>query len=169
MVHHANIEHRIAWLAGLLDGEGCIYMGLSTRKHTAGFIDCKVGLEMTHKITVDYAATVMREIAPDPFRVKVRKKRKKREGGEYKKQQYTASASSQQGTLQLLTVLYPYMVTKQTEARLAIDYLRRATTVTKYRTSERDRAIATCVRRLKKDDLRARADAARLLDDANAL
>jgi len=163
------MEHRIAWLAGLLDGEGCIYMGLSTRKHTTGFIDCKVGLEMTHKITVDYAAAIMREIAPDPFRVKVRKRREKRLGGDYRKQQYTASASSQQGTLQLLTVLCPYMVTKQTEARLAIDYLRRATAVTKYRVSERDRTIAECVRRLKKDDLQALADAVRLLDDTNAL
>ena len=136
-------------------------MGRSTRKHSKRHIDCHLGLEMTHEQTVEYAASIMRHLSQDPFRVRKRKR-------DRYKQRFIVHSSSQRGTLELLTAVCPYMITKHAEAALAVDYLRRATHEAIYIPNDVDSRILEYVRRLKKGDPQAQEDSDALIGCVSA-
>ena len=153
-------ESQLAWLAGLIDGEGCVYLGAKRRRgdNMPTFLGCWVGIEMTHRATIERAATLMRELSKDPIRIK------ERDRPLGTKRQYIATTSSQLGALQLLVSIHKYLIAKRLEALLIIDYLLRATSVKYYKATALDRRIAKCVKSLKKTGYdRAELVALRLL------
>lgn len=157
-------ETDIAWLAGLLDGEGCFYIRKSTRKHTTVRVDCFVQLVMTDRATIEYAAPFMRELSKDPCTVRPRKAALDRRGYN-SRLQWVCATSSKEGALYLSQALAPYLFTKRLESHLCVAFLKRATTSGKYRATELDHRIADLAQQLKQGCEGAPAEAEKLLSE----
>lgn len=159
-----DLRDETIWLAGLFDGEGCVYMGVSTRKHTKERIDCWLMIGMTHQPTIELAAEILGKISGDPGRVKFRPPSPDaRYPATKRKDKWVTATSSKRGTLRALNAMLPFLCTKQIEARLMIQFLERATMTKKYMATKVDLFVADVVRRLKHGDGEAPADAAQLL------
>lgn len=162
---HKDLRDQINWLAALLDGEGCVYMGISTRKHTTVRVDCWLMVGMTHQPTIEFAAEILRKISGDPCRVSFKPSKSKDRRGYNKRDQWRVSTSSKQGTLNALRALMPFLYTKQLETRLAIRFLERALTSKHYTATKVDHVVVDVVKRLKGGCGEAPAEAMILLGD----
>lgn len=152
-------ELDIAWLAGILDGEGWFVLFKDKRANRG--INCHVGMAMVDLMTIEHAAKLLRILSGD--RVKVRPRQPK--SGFSKRSQYTIDVSSKNGCLRTLLAVQPYLVTKRLQGDLVISILHRAVNVRKYQCDEMDYAMMKVNKRLKKHDDggEARAEAVRLL------
>ena len=57
----------LAWLAGLLEGEGCFYIGRQHGKHGKIYTNARISLVMTDRDSVERAATIMGSKVGKPF------------------------------------------------------------------------------------------------------
>jgi hypothetical protein len=151
-------ELDIAWLAGLLDGEGSFVLFKDKRANRG--INTHVTVNMTDKDTVEEAGAILRYLSGD--RVLVREKRPL--SGFSRRLQHVVDVSSKNGCLRVLLAIEPYLRTKRLQALLIIDILRREVDVRKYRCTELDYAMMHMTKRLKHEDGgEARAEAVQLL------
>lgn len=131
----------IIWLAGLLDGEGCIAFARRSDYNPHRLLELRydVKLAMACEMTIRHAYTIMVEIAgedvvTEPHEEKRREKRVL--------PLWRTEVGSKQGVYSLLVTLEPFLVTKKLEAQLTLRYLERALQSKHYRPMPFDRQLA---------------------------
>lgn len=131
----------IIWLAGLLDGEGCIAFARRSDYNPHRLLELRydVKLAMTCPMTIRHAYAIMvgisgEDVVTEPHEEKRRTKRAL--------PLWRTEVGSKQGVYDLLTVLEPFLVTKKLEARLCLRYLERALQSKHYRPTPFDRQLA---------------------------
>jgi len=102
------IETEKAWLAGIFDGEGCVWSRWPKRMNVV------TEITMTHKPTIERINSLF------PGRVAMRHL-----SGIGKRPQWRWSLDTN-GTRRFLSILLPYLVTKRDEARIALKLCERS-------------------------------------------
>lgn len=154
----------IAQLATLIDGEGCLAFLRRTDyetqyKHRLE-VRCDLKIAMTCERTIRHFAATVRELVEDEaVRVFMEKRRVPR-----RRPLWRLEVSSKQAMLDLLTAVRPYLITKDAEADLCLDYLRRAVLHKHYHATNRDRRAATLATALRNGCGEARVEAQALLE-----
>jgi len=136
----------IAWLAGLLDGEGCFVCFKDKRgPHQINF---HTSLAMVDRETVERAAVLMRQLSGDKVKVRLKHPR----SGFSRRVQYVFDVSTKQGNLRVQKALAPYLVTKKLQCELMLSILERAVLKKRYKAIGLDFTILDLYHRLKRDD-----------------
>jgi hypothetical protein len=174
------LNTEIAWLAGLLDGEGCFYLASRNDKYATrnlrrtgeevtygpyAQIRCDIKLAMSCRETVTYAASLMVTIVGDDDAVSLFEEFRKVPRA---RPLWRAELHRQECVLKLLTTLRPYLVTKALEADLSIDCLLRRFDASRERRNykhadERDLLFTRLAKGLRNGCGEARAQALALL------
>lgn len=154
----------LAQLARLVDDEGCVAFLRRTDyetqfKHRLE-VRCDIKIAMTCERTIRFFAEVVTGIIGDDqiVRVFLEKRRVPR-----RRPLWRLEVNAKRAVLEVLTAIRPYILTKDAEVDLALDYLRRASPVTRYRATDRDRRLATLATALRNGCGEARAEALALL------
>lgn len=106
-------ERTKAYIAGLFDGEGSIFIRIGTVKHkdkTYTHFIPQVSISMTHKGTMDY---LVRELNVGIYRPIQR--------GKWRTQYYLC-VSKRKEIQSVLTVLLPYLRTKKEQAEMMLSF-----------------------------------------------
>ena len=151
-----------AWLAGLIDGEGCIAFMRRTDyvpKHRME-VRYDVKIAMACRETVECCYDLIADIVGEDLVKEVYEERRK---VKRRRPLYRCEVSSKEGVYLLLTALLPYLRTKKIEARLCINYLNRARHYKRYRATDFDRRLAELATGIRNGCGEARAEAEELL------
>ena len=146
----------LAWLAGLFDGEGCLFF--ARRKDYRGTnteIRCDIRICMSHHATIDRGGELLPAVAGDDAVAVYTEQR--RDGKKRERPLRDATIHARKAVLYILLKLRPYLLTKALEADLAIEYLRRASQAKRYKSTERDRLLADAASGLRHGRGEARA------------
>lgn len=156
-------EITLAWLAGLVDGEGCIAFArrsdynphrlLQLRYDVKVAMACEMTIRRVYEIAVDIVGD---DLVTAPFEER-RKNRRDRP-------LWRTEIGSKRGVYDFLTTLEPYLLTKHLEARLTLSYLERALLSKHYRPTEFDRRLAELATALRHGSGEARLEAEELLE-----
>src|SRR3972149_170294 len=156
-------EVEIAWLAGLLDGEGCVWFARRKEYRSAtGLCEIRasIKLAMACEATVKRAAGMFSIIVgEDLVRCFEEKRREKRRRPLWRTEVY-----SRRGTYEVLRVVEPYLFTKLTEAKLCLRFLERALPHRRYKTESYDCRLAEAATGLRNGRGGARLEAYELLE-----
>lgn len=132
---------QLIWLAGLLDGEGCIAFARRSDYDPHRLLQLRydVKIAMTCEMTIRYAYQIMVDTIGEgavlePFEEKRRSKRVL--------PLWRTEVGSKRGVHDLLLALEPFLVTKKLEAQLTLRYLERALQSRHYRPTPFDRQLA---------------------------
>lgn len=154
-------ETETAWLAGIVDGEGCIAFLRRTdyvsRDGTNRLLEvrCDVKIAMADEDTINFVGQLIAEIVgEDNVRVFCEQRKIART-----RPLWRVEVNSKGGTQTLLKALLPYLVTKRIEALLVLDYLSRSVDSKKYKATDRDRLLAHLATGLRHGSGEARAEA----------
>lgn len=151
-------ETQIAWLAGLIDGEGCVHLALH---HGKVGITARVEIRMTCQETINRAAEIIAALVREPpNRSHQYYKRESDWGTRVQWSLYVTKKSTVQC---LLESLLPYLITKRLEAGVVLIYLSRACRVKQYRATEYDHMLRKLCSALKHGCGEAQADAEEIL------
>ena len=149
-------ETDLAWLAGIVDGEGCIAFH---RRNDCGkhrhVVRCDVKIAMADKATILRVGALLAEIVGGDRVVVFEERRKVARARPLWRVEVNSKGASQA----LLKTVLPYLFTKKLEAELCLGYLERALTERKYRTDERDRRLAELATGLRHGSGEARVEA----------
>lgn len=109
-----------AYLAGFIDGEGCIniYKTTPNKHHLKPRYELNVCIYNTHKPTMDYLQEIINSITKCNVRLRHRTGWK-----EHWKDSCEIRCGTQQAKILLENVL-PYMVTKKEQAKLALEFIK---------------------------------------------
>ena len=154
-------EIDIAQLATLIDGEGCIAFGRRTDYEPKHRLEVRsdVKIAMACERTIRYFAEIVAEIVGDDgVHVYKEKRRIPR-----RRPLWRLEVNAKRAILELLTAVRPYMITKDMEADLALDYLRRAVKEKRYHATDHDRRLADLATALRNGCGEARLEAQILL------
>lgn len=134
-------HEKLIWLAGLLDGEGCIAFARRSDYNPHRLLQLRydVKIAMTCEMTIRHAYQIMVDTIGEgsvlePFEEKRRSKRVL--------PLWRTEVGSKRGVFDLLSALEPYLVTKKLEAQLCLRYLERALQSKHYRPTPFDRQLA---------------------------
>jgi hypothetical protein len=153
-------ETDIVYLAAMIDGEGCIAFARRSDYQPKHRLEVRydIKIAMTCEKTIDYLRDVLCDIAGDDLVKKTDFPRK--DGLRY---QWRVTVSSKEGVYRVLSTCLPYMVTKNLEARLCINYLDRARHFVRYKATDYDRRLAELATALRHGCGEARLEAEELL------
>lgn len=147
-------EIELAWLAGIVDGEGCLFFAVRKDYPTHRAIRCDIRVCMAHHDTINRVADMFTTILGSDDSVglytetrEVARERPLRD----------CTVHGRRSVLRVLQVMLPYLYTKRLEAELAISYLLKSAQHTRYRTTELDRAMAEAATELRHGRGEARA------------
>lgn len=154
-------ELELAWLGGLFDGEGCLFLAVRTDYPTHRSIRCDIRVGMAHHDTIDRVADMLTAIlgSDDSVGLATEKRVIKRE-----RPLRNATVHGRRSVLRVLEVLRPYLFTKALEADLALSYLKKSAHHTRYCATDLDRAMAEAATELRNGRGEARAKELLLLD-----
>lgn len=153
----------IAWLAGLLDGEGCIAFMRRT-----DYVPLNRGLEVRYDVKLAMACedTIRRAygmiadlIGEDLVKVFEERRRIAR-----RRPLWRCEVSSKRGVHDLLATVRPYLFTKRLEADLCLRYLERSLPHRRYSADNYDRRLAELATGLRNGCGEARLEAEKLLE-----
>lgn len=136
-------ERDIAWLAGVIDGEGCFLMNRSYNCKTS--IIAYIAIQMTHRETMDRVAEMFSELAGREIKVRTGKRQPKH------RNIYGVRAEARRDVLAICRALEPHLLTKWFECTLMRAYLERAARTAHYHPQPIDYTIMEAVRSLKHD------------------
>lgn len=145
-----------AWLAGLFDGEGCIFLAIRTDYPTHRSIRCDIRVGMAHHDTVNRVADLFTTITGDEDAVGLATEHRRADKTRERPLR-TATIHGRKAVLRFLQYIRPLLFTKALEADLAIAYLLKSSGSTRYRTTELDRAMAEAATELRHGRGEARA------------
>lgn len=150
----------IIYLAAMIDGEGCIAFMRRTDYQPLHRLEVRydIKIAMTCEKTIDYLRETLADLAGDDLVKKTDFPRK--DGLRY---QWRVVVASKLGVYRVLTACLPYMVTKNLEARLCLDYLSRAKEQIRYKATDYDRRLAELATALRHGCGEARLEAEGLL------
>lgn len=112
----------LAWLAGMMDGEGCVglYEYTTTKGYETRVIRGMVTVVNTHEPTMDKVAEIYDELGAVYYRRKVEHPK-----NPTWKNSFTIVVQNREGMTVVLEAILPYLVTKKEQAELCLQYLRR--------------------------------------------
>lgn len=153
------LDTDIAWLAGIIDGEGCLSVKRPIRRKSGVRKGYKTSYQVwlvlcnTSKAMVDRASRILKEmgVAHQPIR-KVWK------GKKATRWQYWLHIAKKAEVLSAIEQLLPHLTAKRTEAEVVIWFLRRACRSRVYRTTPLDRAMLDALSEIKRNGGEAPAD-----------
>jgi hypothetical protein len=150
-----------AWLAGLLDGEGCIAFMRRTDYAPKHRLEVRydVKIAMACKDTIMRVGEMIASIVGDDL-VKVFEERRRIAR---RRPLWRCEVSSKRGVHDLLVTLLPHLFTKQLEARLVLRYLDRALAEKRYKADDHDRFLADLATGIRNGCGEARSEAKELL------
>lgn len=141
----------IIWLAGIIDGEGCIflmrrtdYVHRESGKHRKGGLtrlEIRTALRvcMAHHPTIDRVAGHFWDLVSDPTKVKLQLENRNTNRVRRLK---NAIVSNRETVRQILLAVEPFLFTKKMEAQLALLHLDRAHGHVRYRATDYDVMLA---------------------------
>jgi hypothetical protein len=135
----------IAWLAGIIDGEGSISCRLYPRRKTS--VQTQMILCNTSKSMIDRVVSILDDMGIGHGSVRVVDKDVKQP---HYKAQYWVEVARKHELLKLLRVLAPHLTAKHYEAVLMIDYLKRKCAVKAYKHTVVDRDLVPMMQALKR-------------------
>jgi len=133
---------RVAWLAGLVDGEGCLYARHSTK--TQNSIEVRLELQTVSLTMIDAVAEILDALNVSYTREAPRMQPKSTRPAI--RLRVTPKASLHK----LLTALLPYLVNKRPEAVRLLAFLDAAVAVKHYRLQPADHLVAHDLKALKR-------------------
>lgn len=160
----STLETDIAWLAGIIDGEGCFTLKKpivrlsGARKGDFTSYQCWLVLCNTSKAMMDRAVEIYAKLG-----VEHPKMRKVWKGSRATRWQYWLHVQKKHELLKITEILRPYLVAKRMEAEVVAWFLRRACQEKSYRPAHLDRAMLETLPLLKKTGGEAPAEVADLL------
>lgn len=134
----------LEWLAGLVDGEGCIRVHRVKRTGVAS----EVVVGMTHEPSVRRVASLIERIAGEGAVAVYRRSPIRLQ----KQALWCAKVTSKEGVRSILRMLEPRLRSKRLEARLVLDYVERAAAVRRYVAQDEDRLLCELSSGLKRCD-----------------
>ena len=151
----------LAWLGGLFDGEGCIFLAIRKDYPTHRSIRCDLRVGMAHHDTINRIADMFTTIigSDDSVGLNTEKRNTART-----RPLRNVTVHGRPSVLVVLETIRPYMFTKALEADLAISYLRKSHDSTRYVATDLDREMATAATELRNGRGEARARELLLLD-----
>lgn len=154
--------NQIVYLAAMIDGEGCIAFARRSDYQPLHRLEVRydVKIAMTCETTIDYLRDILAEIAGDDLVKKTDFPRK--DGLRY---QWRVTVSSKAGVYRVLTACLPYMITKNLEARLCLNYLGRAKNELRYKATDYDRRLAEIATALRHGSGEARLEGDKILSE----
>lgn len=151
-----NAEDKLAWLAGLLDAEGCFGLRMHPKRKAQVLAHFAMGL-------VDEAGlSVARELVEGIIGRKLATNRRAVASKISKRPFFAFQVVAKQDVQKLVEAVLPYLRGKTLEAQLMLDVLSRAARG-RYIATEYDRALASLSQRIKKGDEEARREAETVL------
>lgn len=153
----------IAWLAGLLDGEGCIAFARRSDYNPHRLLQLRydVKLAMADRATIERAYEIIIQLVDADF---VTEPFEERRRIARRRPLWRLEIASKLGFYGLLSQLEPYLFTKQLEARLCLRYLSRALQSKHYQPTPYDRRLAEVATALRHGCGEARLEAQELLE-----
>lgn len=110
-------QTELAWLAGLLDGEGALCLSRAKQgKHTIYAPVCRI--DMTHAVTIDRVELILKQLRLNYRRFCYVRKNKKH------KKANIITVNKQFDLTRLLEKLLPYLVTKVEHAKVLLEFVR---------------------------------------------
>lgn len=132
-----NQQVDLAWLAGVYDGEGCIWLGWVTRDKNYKYLIPHIHLSNTNATLMNAAANVLQRHGI-PFHVSVQRRVRK----STHRPLIFVQTNGLKRAEKFLTVLGPYLVGKRPEAVLLLEYIQsRLNAPHKAPYTEREQAI----------------------------
>lgn len=152
----------IVYLAAMIDGEGCIAFARRSDYDHVHRLEVRydIKIAMTCEKTINYLRDILSDIAGDDLVKKTDFPRK--DGLRF---QWRVNVSSKEGVHRVLTACLPYMVTKNLEARLCLNYLSRARHFIRYKATDYDRRLAEIATALRHGSGEARLEGERILSE----
>jgi hypothetical protein len=153
-------ETDIVYLAAMIDGEGCIAFARRSDYQPKHRLEVRydIKIAMTCEATINYLRETLSDIAGDDLVAKTDFPRK--DGLRY---QWRVNVASKLGVYRVLKACLPYMITKNLEARLCLNYLERAKEHVRYKATDYDRRLAELATALRHGCGEARLEAEELL------
>lgn len=154
----------IAWLAGIIDGEGCFSVkrpivrrsgkrsGYKT-SYQVWLVLCNTSLSM-----VERAQKILRGLGIEPQPI-----RKRWKGKKATRWQYWLHLAKKADVLRATQALLPHLTAKKTEAEVVVWFLNRACQAKTYKTTHLDRVMLDSMSLIKKNGGEAPAEVADLL------
>lgn len=131
-----SLEHlQFAWLAGLIDGEGNIFINHRNKKHiftpVVGFFNCNAEM-------MEYAARILENIGIKYFTgLENGRLKNGNKSGNYL---IAIKTSGMKNCLKLLTIIEPYLIGKKEEAQKVLEYCqRRLKEISEWRAKPREK------------------------------
>lgn len=157
-------DNDIAWLAGIIDGEGCFSVKRPIRRKSGVRAGYKTSYQVwlvlcnTSKAMVERASSILTDagIAHQPIR-KVWKGRKAT------RWQYWLHVAKKADVLRATELLLPHLTAKKLEAEVVCWFLRRACRSRVYRTTPLDRAMLDAMSVIKRNSGEAPAEICEML------
>lgn len=132
-------KSELGWLAGIIDGEGCLY----ARKVNKGSFDIRLDLQAVSKDMIDHIELLLSRLnveykrqPPTLFKLSTRPAERIR-------------VHKKKSLFKLLNKLLPLMIVKKREAERILKYLSKATTVARYKRDASDSSLIDDVKNLK--------------------
>ena len=153
----------IAWLAGLLDGEGCIAFARRSDYNPHRLLQLRydMKLAMACRPTIERAYSIIVTIIDESYVLGPFEERRKIAR---RRPLWRVEVGSKRGVSELLSAVEPYLFTKQLEARLCLRYLSRAIKSKHYQPTPYDRRLAELATALRNGCGEARLEAKELLE-----
>lgn len=151
------------WLAGLLDGEGCIAFAKRSDYNPHRLLEVRydVKLAMACEMTIRSAYSIMVDIVGDDLVTAPHEERRK---AKRVRPLWRVEVASKRGVFDLLSTMEPHLFTKKLEAQLCLRYLERALQSKHYRPTDFDRRLAELATALRHGCGEARLEALQLLE-----
>ncbi len=162
---HGLKEIELAWLAGLFDGEGCLFFAIRKDYPTHRSIRCDLRVCMAHHDTINRVADMFTAIIGNDNSVGLYTE-KRSDGKVRARPLRNCTVHGRPPVLSVLETLRPYLITKALEADLALCYLRKSWDQTRYQTTDLDREMAAVAMELRNGRGEPRARELLLLSQA---
>lgn len=154
----------IAWLAGIIDGEGCFSVKRPIRRLSGKRVGYKTSYQVwlvlcnTSKAMVERAVAIL-----DGLGVKHQPVRRVWKGKKATRWQYWLHVARKDEVLRLTEALLPHLTAKRCEAEMVTWFLKRACQKSVYRTTVLDRAVLDGMAAVKRNGGEAPAEVRELL------
>lgn len=154
----------LAWLAGILDGEGCFSVKRQMYRNRYGRHSGRMSLALwvvlcnTNEPMIRRAEQLFHQIGANPQPV-----RRVWKGKKATRWQYWLHVARKDSVLLLTQAVLPYLVAKRVEAEVFVWYLTRACRVRAYRPTALDKAVLASLADVKRNGGEAPAEVVELL------
>ena len=146
MTDNKNVsQFELGWMAGIVDGEGCLYM---TFKEASNFIGARVQVQACDYEMIKYFSDLL-------YLLQIKHVWKKRNTKQknHHRNSYILDIQTKPTVLKFTRLFKDLLVVKKHQCVLMNEYLERAIKEKRYSPSERDKEIVQLVKSLKKNTI----------------